>query len=112
MSGTSTAALEVLRYADVLVDRPQRTVTRGDTALQLSDREFDLLVCFMRHPEEVLDKDRILREVWGARAEENAGILPVYANYLRNKLEARRFPRLIHTVRGVGYVLSREEPRI
>ena len=64
----------------------------------------------MRHPEEVLQRDRILQQVWGDEAEEDSNVLNVYINYLRNKVEGCKYPRVIHTVRGAGYMLSELEP--
>jgi len=100
----------VLHYADVEVDLVRRQVRRGEIELNLSARELDLLAYFMCHPEQVLKKERILRDVWGDESEQDSNVLHVYANYLRNKLEQARYPRLLHTVRGVGYIMSREEP--
>ncbi len=100
----------ILRYADIELDLVKRRVRRGDTEVTLSTRELDLLAYLMAHPEQVMEKGRILREVWGDGADEDANLLHVYANYLRNKLEGGRFPRVIHTVRGVGYILTRRQP--
>jgi len=102
----------VLNYADVEVDLVRRQVRRGDIELNLSARELDLLAYLMCHPEEVLEKNRILRDVWGDEADQDANVLHVYANYLRNKLEQGRYSRLLHTVRGTGYVFSRSEPEL
>ena len=109
---TSRPRHHVLRYGDIELDLIKRRLRRGEMDVPLSTRELDLLVYFMLHPEEVLEKERILREVWGDGTEGDDNLLQVYANYLRNKLEAGRYPRVIHTVRGVGYVLSQDEPRI
>lgn len=102
----------VLNYADVEVDLVRRQVRRGEVDLSLSARELDLLAYLMCHPEQVLEKGRILRDVWGDEGDQDANVLHVYANYLRNKLEQGRYPRLLHTVRGVGYVFSRDEPEL
>ena len=99
-------------YRDVELDLLKRRLRRNDLETALSAREVDLLAYLMNHPEEVLSKDRILKDVWGGEAEQNGNVLHVYINYLRNKLEAGVYSRLIHTVRGVGYVLSREEPEV
>jgi DNA-binding response OmpR family regulator len=64
----------------------------------------------LRRPEETLDREEILENVWGDEAEFDSNVLNVYVNYLRNKIEAGRYPRLIHTVRGAGYMLSTIEP--
>jgi DNA-binding response OmpR family regulator len=77
----------------------------------LSARETDLLAYFMSRPEEVVARERILEDVWGDEAEDDSNVVNVYVNYLRNKLERSEYSRLIHTVRGVGYVLAKDEPR-
>ncbi len=100
----------VLSYADVELDLITRAVRRGEIRATLSAREAELLAYFLRHPEQVLPRDRILEQVWGDEAEDDSNVLNVYVNYLRNKLEAGRSPRLIHTVRGAGYVLSEKDP--
>jgi two-component system response regulator MprA len=99
-----------LRYADVELDLPTLTARRGDIQVTLSAREFELLAFLMRHPEEALSRERLLHEVWGETAEEDSNVVNVYINYLRNKLEQGREGRLIHTVRGVGYMLSESDP--
>jgi len=99
-----------LHYGDIELDLITRRVTRDDTELTLSAREAELLAFLMRHPEEVLQRDRILQQVWGDEAEEDSNVLNVYINYLRNKVDGCRHPRVIHTVRGVGYMLSDVEP--
>ncbi len=101
----------ILAYKDIRVDLLKRTVSRGDIEVQLSTRELDLLAYFMANAEVVLEKKKIQKEVWGDNGEGDDNLLQVYANYLRNKLEGGRFPRVIHTVRGVGYVLSETPPQ-
>jgi len=100
----------ILRYADIELDLIARTVRRGSIKEVLSIREADLLGYLLRHPEEVLPRDRILQNVWGDEAEEDSNVLNVYINYLRNKLEGATHSRVIHTVRRAGYVLSLTEP--
>lgn len=100
----------VLQYADVRLDLLRRTVHRGETEASLSSREVDLLAFFMSHPEQVLPKQTILKQVWGDEVEQDSNILHVYANYLRNKLGGSQLPPIIHTVRGIGYILSVERP--
>lgn len=100
----------VMKYDDLELDLIRRTIRRADLEKSLSARETDLLAYLMSHPDEVLTKDRILEDVWGDEAIGDANVLHVYANYLRNRTEDGRFPRLIHTIRGVGYVLSRFPP--
>jgi two-component system response regulator MprA len=101
----------VLRYGDVELDLLKRVACRGDVAAVLSDREAALLAYLMRHPEEPLSREQLAQEVWGLDAETDSGVVNVYINYLRNKLEhGNRQNRLIHTVRGVGYMLAEVAP--
>lgn len=102
---TSGSDRHVLRYADVELDLITRVVRRGSISAVLSGREAELLAYLMRHPEEVLHRDRILSDVWGDEAEGDRNVLNVYINYLRNKLEHRGRAKLIRTVRGEGYAL-------
>jgi two-component system response regulator MprA len=95
----------VLRYADLVLDLTSRTATRGERTIELTTREFELLRYFLQHPEEVLSQEQILQRVWEGQFDNESNVLHVYVGYLRNKLEAGGELRLIHTVRGVGYVL-------
>lgn len=97
---------QVLRFADVVVDTATREVRRGERLLELTPREYDLLLLFLHHPRQVLSRDFILERIWGFAAEVETHVLEVYIGYLRQKLEAGDRPRLIHTVRGAGYVLK------
>ena len=74
--------------------------------IQLTTKEYELLVFFMRHPRQVLSKEQLLERVWGIDFEAETHVLEVYVGYIRRKTEAEGEPRLIHTVRGVGYVLK------
>jgi two-component system response regulator MprA len=98
-----------LRFADLSVDTASREVQRGPRAVQLTTKEYELLVYFMRHPRQVLTREQLLERVWGIDFEAETHVLEVYVGYLRSKLEngpgGQTAPRLIHTVRGVGYVL-------
>jgi two-component system response regulator MprA len=96
---------QVIRYDDLVIDPGARTVVRGDEAIVLTKTEFDLLVLLARTPGIVLDRDTIYEEIWGIDFLTSSNSLDVYVGYLRRKLEADAAPRLIHTVRGVGYVL-------
>jgi len=96
---------EVLRFADVVLDTGARQVTRGQHIVELTTQEFDLLELLMRHPRQVLKRDQIYEKVWGYDFGGESNVLEVYIRYLRSKLEANGEPRLIRTVRGVGYVL-------
>jgi two-component system response regulator MprA len=94
-----------LRFADLLVETKARQVFRSQRELPLSAKEFDLLAYLARHPRQVLTRDQLLEAVWGYQFEGESNVLDVYVGYLRQKLEAQGEPRLIHTVRGIGYVL-------
>jgi two-component system, OmpR family, response regulator MprA len=95
----------VLRYADLVLDPTTREVVRGDRTLELSPTEFSLLELFLRHPRQVLPRGTIYEDVWGYDFGASSKSLEVYIGYLRRKLEEGGAPRLLHTIRGVGYVL-------
>lgn len=97
-----------LVYADLILDLATREVFRGDTSLSLTLTEFNLLHLLLRHPRQVLERAQILNEVWGYDFGGDDNVLEIYIGYLRKKLEGSRGSRLIHTVRGVGYVLKEE----
>ncbi len=97
---------EVLRYADVELDTGTRVAHRGTREIELSPTEYELLALFLRRPRQVLTRDIILDRVWGMDFEGSSNVMEVYVGYLRTKLEAAGEPRLIHTVRGVGYVFK------
>lgn len=94
-----------LHYADLVVDESTRQVRRGNRSIELTAREFDLLVFFLRHPRQVLTRDAIYEAIWGYDFEGESKVLEVYIRRLRDKLEAGGEPSLIQTVRGVGYAL-------
>ena len=95
-------------YADVTLDPSTREAKRGDTELSLTVTEFNLLHMLLRHPRQVLERRQILTEVWGYDFGGDDNVLEIYIGYLRKKLEADGGPRLIQTVRGIGYVLREE----
>ncbi|MCF6375992.1 response regulator transcription factor [Nocardioides KLBMP 9356] len=97
---------EVLSFADLTMDVSSRDVSRGGRPIELTRTEFTLLEMFLRRPRRVLDRSFILEEVWGYDFPTSANSLEVYVGYLRRKTEADGEPRLIQTVRGVGYVLK------
>lgn len=97
---------EALRFADLLLDPGAREVKRGPDVIKLTAQEFNLLELFMRHPRQVLRRDVIYEKVWGYDFGGESNVIEVYMRYLRSKLEVGGRPRLIHTVRGVGYVLK------
>ena len=104
-SGTDELEAELLTFADLTLNPATREVRRSGRAIELTRTEFTLLEMFMRRPRRVLDRSFILEEVWGYDFPTTANSLEVYVGYLRRKTEAEGEPRLIHTVRGVGYVL-------
>jgi len=97
---------EVLGFSDLSLNLATREVRRGDRPIELTRTEFSLLEMFLQRPRRVLDRSFILEEVWGYDFPTTANSLEVYVGYLRRKTEAEGEPRLIHTVRGVGYVLK------
>ncbi|HEU4513814.1 MAG TPA: response regulator transcription factor [Nocardioidaceae bacterium] len=97
---------ETLTFADLSLNPATREVRRAGRAIDLTRTEFSLLEMFLRRPRRVLDRSFILEEVWGYDFPTTANSLEVYVGYLRRKTEADGEPRLIHTVRGVGYVLK------
>ena len=97
---------EVLSFADLSMEVATREVRRGERLIELTRTEFTLLEMFLRRPRRVLERSFILEEVWGYDFPTTANSLEVYVGYLRRKTEAEAEPRLIHTVRGVGYVLK------
>jgi two-component system, OmpR family, response regulator MprA len=97
---------EILTFSDLSLNTATREVRRGDRQIELTRTEFTLLEMFLRRPRRVLDRSFILEEVWGYDFPTTANSLEVYVGYLRRKTEAEAEPRLIHTVRGVGYVLK------
>ncbi len=97
---------EVLTFSDLTMDVASRDVARGGRPIELTRTEFTLLEMFLRRPRRVLDRSFILEEVWGYDFPTSANSLEVYVGYLRRKTEAEGESRLIHTVRGVGYVLK------
>jgi two-component system response regulator MprA len=97
-----------LVYADLSLNPVTRETKRGERCFELTAKEYDLMVYLARHPRQVLTRDQILQEVWGYDFGGDDNILEVYIGYLRKKTEAGGEPRLIQTVRGVGYVLREE----
>src|ERR1051326_3876066 len=97
---------EILRYADVELDMGTRLSHRGTREIELSPTEYELLALFLRRPRQVLTREIILNRVWGLDFEGSSNVMEVYIGYLRAKLEAEGEPRLIHTVRGIGYVFK------
>jgi two-component system response regulator MprA len=98
-----------LRFGDLRLEPATRDVWRGDRRLELSRTEYALLELFLRHPRQVLERSVVFEQVWGYDFGATSNVLGVYMGYLRRKTEAGGEERLLHTVRGVGYIL-REEP--
>ena len=100
----------VLTFADLTLDPSTREVQRGNRPISLTRTEFSLLEMLIANPRRVLTRSRILEEVWGFDFPTSGNALEVYVGYLRRKTEAEGESRLIHTVRGVGYVLRETPP--
>jgi len=96
---------DVLTFSDLSLDTGTHQAFRGDRVIELTAKEYELLELFLRHPRQVLTRDVIYDRVWGYDFGGESNIIEVYVRYLRQKTEAQGEPRLMHTVRGVGYVL-------
>ncbi|MER5202937.1 response regulator transcription factor [Streptomyces sp. NPDC002825] len=104
-SAAAPAEEDVLAFEDLRMNLATREVTRGGRTVELTRTEFTLLEMFLAHPRQVLTREQILKAVWGFDFEPSSNSLDVYVMYLRRKTEAGGEPRLVHTVRGVGYAL-------
>jgi heavy metal response regulator len=100
--------LPVLRFADLTLDPARRVVLRGARKIDLTAKEYALLDYFIRNPGRVLTRTMIVEHVWDYNFDPMTNIIDVYVNYLRRKIDSDREHKLIHTVRGVGYVLKEE----
>ncbi len=96
----------LLQFADLMVNTATREVQRSGDAIELTTREYELLLFFMRNPRQVLTRDMIYERVWGYDFGGESNIIDVYIRYLREKIERGDRSRLIHTIRGAGYVLK------
>jgi two-component system response regulator MprA len=101
----SSARHGVLSFDDVRIDLDTREALRGERRLELRNKAFELLVCFVRHPERVLSRRQLLEEVWGYEFLGDSNVIEVTVGHVRQALEAGGEPRIIHTVRPVGYIL-------
>ncbi|NLE51055.1 MAG: response regulator transcription factor [Chloroflexi bacterium] len=99
---------EILRFADLTLDTGTHRAQRGDRFIDLTAKEYELLELFMRNPRRVLTREMIFDRVWGYDFGGESNIIEVYVRYLRQKTEENGEPRLVHTVRGVGYVLRED----
>ena len=106
--GDSDQEAVVLQVADLSMDTRTRDVKRGDRGIQLSVKEYDLLNFLMRGAGRVLERHEIMRGVWGENFFGDDNLLDVYIRYLRQKIESKSAPTLIHTVRGVGFILRQD----
>ena len=102
----ATTQVPLIQVADLTLDPARRTVKRGGEPIPLTNREFALLEYFMRNPGRVLTRTMITEHVWDYSFDSATNVIDVYVNYLRRKIDAGRERKLIHTVRGVGYVLK------
>ena len=101
----------ILALADLALDPATREVTRGGRRIELTAREFALLEFLLRNPGRVLSRAVIAQHVWGVSFDTFTNVIDVYVNYLRRKIDADFEPKLLHTVRGAGYVLKEEPER-
>ena len=106
---TAADRIRVLEFADLKLDSSTRSAIRGDRDIPLTAKEFDLLELFIRHPRQVMTREVIFDKVWDYNFGGESNVLDVYIRYLRQKLEENDEPRLIFTVRGVGYVMREPE---
>jgi two-component system response regulator MprA len=106
---TPNSRPEILRFSTLTLDTGTHRAYRGERSIDLTAKEYELLELFMRNPRQVLTRDVIFDRVWGYDFGGESNIIEVYVRYLRQKTEQENETRLIHTVRGVGYVLREEE---
>jgi len=99
---------EQLRYSDLVLDLETRSARRGGRTIDLSTREFDLAATLLRRPRRVFSRDELLDLVWGIDRDVTRGTVDSYISYLRAKIDAPPARSLIHTVRGVGYVMRED----
>jgi two-component system, OmpR family, response regulator len=97
---------DLLRFADLSINHKSREVIRAGEPIELTPREFDLLVYLMVHKRQVLSRDQILEAVWGYDFFGDTNVVDVYIRYVRKKIDLPHLPSLIHTVRGIGYVMK------
>ena len=104
----SNEGTRILVFSDLKLNTGTREIFRGDREIRLTAKEFDLLLLFMDHPKQVLTRDMLMDRVWGYDYSGESNVLEVYIGMIRQKLEEDQEKRLIHTVRGVGYVLNEQ----
>ncbi|MBI5328404.1 MAG: response regulator transcription factor [Deltaproteobacteria bacterium] len=98
--------LAELKFADIILDQATRKAKRGDTVIDLTVKEYGLLEYFLRNPNKVLTRTMIAEHVWDYTFDSDTNVIDVYVNHLRNKIDKDTFKKLIHTVRGIGYILK------
>lgn len=103
--------LAELKFADLVLDQATRKAKRGDEIVDLTSKEYGLLEYFLRNPNKVLTRTMIAEHVWDYTFDSDTNIIDVYVNHLRNKIDKEPFKKVIHTVRGVGYILKEEEEK-
>jgi DNA-binding response OmpR family regulator len=103
---------ERLAYADVVLDRLRHTAHRGPRELDLTPREYQLLEYFLLHAEQVVRRTELLEKVWDLQFDPMTNVVDVHVGHVRRKLTREAEPQLIHTVRGVGYMLSERDPAL
>lgn len=103
-----TTKITQLEYANLKIDPIARKVTRGGRAIELTNKEYALLEALLRHPEQVFTRTALLESIWGYDFDAESNVLEVYMNFLRKKVDKGEERKLLHTVRGVGYVLREE----
>ncbi|MCX5931748.1 MAG: response regulator transcription factor [Cyanobacteria bacterium] len=111
-SGSSNNNETVLSFADLRVNTASHEVSRGGEEIQLTVREYNLLLALLRDPSRVQERQALLHNVWGDHFVGDANLLDVYIRYLRKKIERSGWPTLIQTVRGVGFILREGDPKI
>jgi two-component system response regulator MprA len=104
--------VQLLQFSDLTLNSATHEVRRSSQLIELTSKEFELLLLFMQHPRQVLNREMIYDKVWGYDFGGESNIIEVYVRYLRSKLEAQGRTKLIHTVRGVGYALREPEPPV
>lgn len=100
-----SVSLDLLTYGNLEMNQTTHEVRRAGQVIELTTREYDLLLLLMRHPRQVLTRDQFLQQIWGYDAQTDTNVLEVHMGHLRQKLELCGDARLIQTIRGVGYVL-------
>jgi len=111
LNGAESTRASVVAFEDLVLDTRTYSVRRGARPVELTPTEFRLLELFLSNPSEVLRRRDIVTRVWGYDFGPTSNVLNVYVGYLRRKLEAGGEPRLLHTVRGIGYMLGESAPR-